>query len=174
MANRRFTQTSRKRVTSWHGQNITVLNLVAGTPQFFTLISESVLETFPTPTLVRTRGRIMATTDVSSTLSSRCIVTAGIIKVTAAALAGSAVPTPLADVGSDWLWWDVFTIGDPEAATFPEIGSTLSVDRISIDSKAMRKVGLNEVLIIVFELTTNEGVMVANLQGNIRMLLKAP
>ncbi len=173
MANRRFAQTSRKRVTSWHGQNIDVVDLVAATPQFFTLISEAVLETFPTPTLIRTRGRLMLTNDASSAAGSRAIVTAGIIKVTAAALAGSAVPTPIADVGSDWLWWDVMTFGDVTgsiADTGPQ-----ETDRIVIDSKAMRKVGLNEVIIIVFELSSCQSTtMVGNICGNIRMLLKAP
>ena len=173
MANRRFVTRSRKRVMSWQGQNIDTVNLTSGNPQFTTVISEAVLEQFPTPTLVRVRGRLLVLIDASSTSTNFGIVTMGMIVVTAAALAGSAVPSPLMDVGSDWLWWDVGTIG--EGAPSTETGRIFGVDRIAVDSKAMRKIGLNQVVIFVAELTPcDSGTIVANICGNLRFLLKAP
>ncbi len=160
---------------SWQGQNIDIVNLVAATPQFTQIISEANLETFPTPTLVRTRGRLMISNDASSSSGDMGIVTMGIIVVTAAAFAGSSVPTPLTDVGSDWLWWDVATFGRISAAAEDVVNNPLTIDRIQVDSKAMRKIGLNQVLLFVAQLTPcDSGTVVANICGNLRMLLKAP
>ncbi len=43
-----------------------------------------------------------------------------------------------------------------------------------VDSKAMRKIGNNEVVVFVTELVVCEGTMVANVCGHMRVLLKAP
>ena len=171
MANRRFAPRSRKRVTSWHGQNVTLLNLVVGTPQFAAVIPESTLETFPTPTLIRTRGRVMVVSDPSSSASPLAQITMGITVVTAAALAASAIPSPLSDIGSDWLWWDTAFVGEADTGV---VGGTVEIDRISVDSKAMRKIGLNEVVVFVVQITSCQGTVVANVCANLRMLLKAP
>jgi len=170
VANRRQFSTARKRVTSWHGANIAISDLVTATPQFNTLVPEATMETFPTPTIVRIRGNIGVASDVSSTDSAFAHVSMGIIKVTAAALAGSAVPTPTADIGSDWIWWSNIIVAK-WTATVNE-GSIWR--NVMVDSKAMRKVGLNEALIFVAELINCGLTSQANLCGAIRVLLKAP
>ena len=171
MANRRFAVRSRKRAVTWQGAQVDFADLVAGTAQFSTLITESQFEDFPTPTLIRTRGRLMVVADTSSTPGAFGDVTMGIMLVTAAAAAATGVPSPVSGASSDWLWWDVATFG---AAAGDVIGEEITVDRIPIDSKAMRKVGNNMLLIFVAEMVACEGTLVANLCGRMRFLLKAP
>ena len=171
MANRRSFQTSRKRRTTWEGVNIDISNLTVVTPIFITAITEAVLENFPTPTLVRTRGGLTVYADDSSTPGSFGVIGAGLMIVTASAVAAGGVPSPLVDPGNDWFWWDSFSVGSAAADV---IGEEVTVHRKVIDSKAMRKVGSNEVVILVTELQTCEGTMVVNLCGAIRFLMKAP
>ena len=171
MANRRFAVRSRKRVTSWIGVNIDIPDLVVGTSKFLAAINESDLEQYPTPTVVRVRGRVSAFTDDSSTPGGFGTVYMGIIVTTATAFAAAAIPSPIPPASNDFLWWDSVTVG---ASAADVIGEDVTVDRIIVDSKAMRKVGINEVLVFVAQLITQEGVMVVNLAGGLRTLLKAP
>jgi len=170
VANRRFVQ-PRKRVTSWVGVNLDIPDLTVVTPLFSTVIAESVIEEFPTPTLVRTRGGLSAWTDTSSSPGGFGTVVVGIMQVQTAAVTGSAVPAPGSDPSSDWLWWDTLHVG---ASAADVIGEDITVDRLKVDSKAMRKLKNNMTVIIVAQLLTCEGTMVVNLCGSIRFLLKAP
>ncbi len=138
MANRRFTTRTHKRATSWFGNSIDISNLVVGTPQLLTMITEGQLENFPTPTIIRVRGTIGVLTDDSSTPSSFGTVTMGLILVTQAASTAGAVPVPILDTASDWLWYDTAVIGFAAADV---IGDAVTIDRRVVDSKAMRKVG---------------------------------
>jgi len=173
MANRRFAPASRKRRMSWEGGNVDIADLTTVSPLAVTVLTEAQLENFPTPTLIRSRGRINAYTDPSATPGSFAVVGVGLIVVTAAAAAVgvTAIPTPLTELGSDWLWWDSLSVGSDAADV---IGSTITVDRLSVDSKAMRKIGNNQVVLLVAEMLTCEGTMVVNLCGTLRFLLKAP
>ena len=170
MAARRFVATHKRRV-SWDGFNVDISNLVVGTAQFQTVLTEAILESYPTPTLVRSRGKLTVLTDPSSSPGSFGFVTLGLIVVTSAAAAAGGVPNPATNTGNDWLWWDSGFIG---AAAADVIGEEITVDRLIVDSKAMRKIGLNQVLILVADLQTCEGTMVANICGPLRILLKAP
>ena len=174
MAGRRsFAPVTRKRRVSWHGSSIDIADLVVGTDQLVTIIPEATLEAFPNPTIVRVRGNLLVLQDSTTTAGAFGHVTMGIIKVTAAALAGGSVPSPLTDVGNDWLWWADAQIGEESSSSV--IGRAISVERLKVDSKAMRKVGLNEALIFVATITLCEGTTVsANICGALRMLLKAP
>ncbi len=169
MANRRFVSRAPKRRTFWDGAAVDMSDLVVGTAQFATIQTEALLENAPNPTIVRTRGKVAAFTDASATPGGFGIVHMGMILVTATAFAASAIPLPFSQIGNDWLWWDQAIIG---ADASDVIGSEITVDRVVVDSKAMRKVGLNQVLVFVAELQTCEGVMVANVCGSIRVLFK--
>ena len=173
MANRRFAVRASKRRTTWEGANIDLTDLTNGTAQFVTVISEANLEQFPNPTIVRTRGRMMLSSDPSSTPGGFGELSVGLIVVntTAAAAGPTALPSPAGDIGSDFFYWDVFTFGAPAADV---LGDTGSIDRHVVDSKAMRKIGPNQVVVMIAELTTCEGVLVCNLCGALRILLKAP
>ena len=171
MANRRFVQRPRKRAMSWQGFSIDFADLVNGTAQAAAAIPENILENFPTPTLIRTRGGISVWTDPSSTPGGFGVLTVGLIFVTAAALAANGVPSPLADSGNDFFYWDTFHVG---ASATDVIGEDITVDRKVVDSKSMRKIGLNEVVALSAEWLTCEGTMVVNMCGVLRILMKAP
>ena len=171
MANRRFATATRKRRMSWDGASVNLSNLIVGTAQFSTILTETILENFPTPTLVRSRGRMNVVADNSSTPNAFGFVTMGLIVVTATAATAGAVPNPTTNTGNDWLWWDSAFVGSSASDV---IGEEITVDRISVDSKAMRKIGLNQVLVFVADLSTCEGTLVCNVCGTFRCLLKAP
>ena len=106
VANRRFASATRKRRMSWDGVNVDITDLVVATAQFTTVLTESILENFPTPTIVRSRGKLAVLTDLSSTPGSFGTVTMGLIVVTSAASAAGGVPNPATQTGNDWLWWE--------------------------------------------------------------------
>ncbi len=174
MANRRFPVRSRKRVMMWEGTQIDLSDLVVATPQGVAVITEATLENFPAPTLIRSRGQLGVTLDASSAANALSFVTMGIIVMTRAALAAAAFPLPSTDIGSDWLWWDVATLANDAAGNDQGAPGGGGVDRKIVDSKAMRKIGLNEAVVFIAELTACEGTTVANICGSIRFLLKAP
>ena len=165
MAKSRFIRSAHKRRVAWEGAFGS--SLASGAGSFVTtLISEAVLEARPAPTLVRCRGEFWAKSQTSA-VNAR--VTAGIIVVTAKALAAgvASLPTPLTDVGSDWLWWDTY-------ATAWQTGEPIETGgfRRVIDSKAMRKVGLNQVVVMVVEVTSISGTPSVDIVFGVRMLLK--
>ena len=118
----------------------------------------------------------MVTQDASMTAGGIAVVSMGLILVTSNALAVgvTAIPDPSVDVGSDWLWIDTGVIGEETSSTL--IGRTISVDRIMVDSKSMRKVQANQALVFVSAILdgTPPGAGQANVNGNLRFLLKAP
>ena len=164
MANRRFVRTTKRRV-NWEVFANSSLAAGAGSA-VFTLVSEAILEAGPSPTIVRVRGEFWAKSQTSA-VNAR--VTAGIIVVTNKALAAgvASLPSPLTDGGSDWLWWDTYGLawqtGEPI-----ESGAVRRV----IDSKAMRKVGLNQVLVMVIETTSISGTPSVDMSFAGRVLLK--
>jgi len=78
----------------------------------------------------------------------------GLILVTETALAASAIPLPGTDVGNDWLWIDSAVVG---SQADDQIGGAVTVERMVVDSKAMRKVNNNQALVLVLQLTACEG-----------------
>jgi len=168
MARRQFQARAPRRRMTWEGNALSISNLFAGTPQTLTLLSEAVLENFPLPTIIRVRGRIGVYADTAVAADTVFTVIMGIMVVPTSTIATS--PTPLTDIGSDWLWWDAATV---RAATGSELDTT-TVDRIVVDNKAMRKVGNNESVIFTAEMVNCEGTGQANVCGTLRVLLKAP
>ncbi len=171
MARRQFVRAASKRRVSWHGAAICVSNLVQATAQRVIVISETSMETFPNPTIVRVRGGLRVSIDDASAAGARGTVVMGLIVVTAAAQAASGVPLAFTDIGSDWLWWYSAPIETGPVADVNWVGASHYVD---VDSKAMRKVGLNEILLFVTEITNCELALQANVHGALRVLLKAP
>ena len=168
MARRQFQARAPRRRMTWEGNALSVSNLFAGTPQTLTLISEATLENFPLPTIVRVRGRIGVFADTAVAADTVFTVVMGIMVLPTSTIA--VAPSPLTDIGSDWLWWDVANV---RAATGSELDTTI-VDRLVVDNKAMRKVGNNESVVMVFEMVNCEGTGQANVCGTLRVLLKAP
>ena len=164
MAKGRFVRPAKRRV-AWEG--FTGSSLAQGAGSFVTTaVSEAVLEARPSPTIVRTRGEFWCKSQTSA-VNSR--VTAGLIVVTAKALAAgvASLPTPSTDVGSDWFWWDEYVVawqtGEPISSGYA---------RRVIDSRAMRKVGLNQVVVMVVEVASISGTPSVDIAFGARILLK--
>jgi len=137
------------------------------------LISEAILENVPEPTVVRMRGDLLIQVTASAATPGRCNAFLGIKLTTAAALAGTAVELPFTDIGSEWIWWTVvplFLAGGSVAA--PNSDGRSIVHRVPVDSKAMRKVTNNSVLVLVSQNAVVTSTQTFDVVGAVRVLLK--
>ncbi len=160
---------SQRRPTFWEGATFQALPSIAGAPATVsTLVTEALLENVPEPTVVRIRGSyVYSETAIDGTAA--CAM--GIMLVDKAALAVGigSLPTPLADIGSDWIWWDIFGLDNvgTVAADPVRTGSRM------IDSKAMRKVKMNEQLVLITEVVAlGAAAAVVTIAGGVRVLFK--
>ena len=96
----------------------------------------------------------------------------GIVSTDAAAIGITAMPTPLAD--ADWPGWVWFYSG--AAIVQPSTGelanNPVASVRLPIDSKAMRKWGINEILFAVVEVGTEIGTAQMDMSFSTRILVK--
>jgi len=104
-------------------------------------------------TIVRTRGELLLTLSSASGAQLGFQYAAGICVVSenAAGVGATAIPAPLTDSFWDgWLWHREGNIqADATATLVNQLGC--SVDRIQMDSKAMRKIHLTDVMVGVIE-----------------------
>ncbi len=171
MANRRFVQRAVRRPTFWEGNSVTHIN-TSGTTVFSTLVSEASLENTPNSTLIRLRGEVLVVLNTIGSVPAKGVFTMGIKFTTGAALAGASVEAPLTDIGSDWIWWNTMGL-ELESGTLENAQQGIAVvKRVEIDSKAMRKVGLNRVLVFVTQHTAILSTMTVDLNGAVRALFK--
>ena len=126
----------------------TVMDIAIGTLVAFNMFVADEAET-----ILRTRGRVMAHFDPAS-VNESVTVAVGLAVVSARAVAAGAasLPRPATEGAYPWLWhgWlmmDSFAVQILEASASPAW-----VDRLEIDSKAMRKVKETEVVALVFEI----------------------
>ena len=100
-------------------------------------------------TLLRTRGMIGAQLDAGAA-DERILVVFGIVKMTSSAVAagGAALPGPVTETGADWLW-----IGSLWLSALAEaaVRDDALFDRLELDSKAMRKIGVDEEFVLIAE-----------------------
>ena len=88
-------------------------------------------------TIVRTHLEVMVRSDQAAAIEHQlAAIGACVVTDEALAVGISAIPTPVADAGSDAFFVHQFVFGDESALT----DRTRSATRLSIDSKAMRKV----------------------------------
>ena len=159
-----------RRPTFWEGARINH-TLSSGSSFSTVIVSEATLENTPNPTIVRSRGDLIVTINSAGAVA-RANFTAGLIVVTADALAAGAVPSPLSDIGSDWLWWNARAMNTTAGGRSLDNDSEGGIARIPVDSKAMRKVGLNQVMILVTNITPETLTVGVDVTGVIRVLLK--
>ena len=172
MARRRFVPTRMRCPTFWAGIALNQ-TVTTGASVVTTVVSEADLENVPDPTLVRIRGDLIVQMTVSSGTPGRCVAGLGIIVVRASALAVPAVPSPLAQGDSDWVWWTSVglnlqggSVGSPNID-----GNTIS-HRVIVDSKAMRKIKPNEAIVFVTENVVVSSTQTVDVLGGLRLLLK--
>ena len=159
-----------RRPTFWEGGRINQA-VASGVSVSSVIVSEATLENSPNPTIVRSRGDLLVMITSGGAPASGQF-TSGLIVVTADALAAGAVPSPLQDIGSDWLWWSNRGMRTVSGGAASDEDGEAGIVRIPIDSKAMRKVGLNQALILVSAMQPETATVGVHIVGAIRVLLK--
>ena len=119
------------------------------------------------PTVVRTRGQVAVK---PASFGADLVYTGayGLCIVTSDALAAgvASVPGPFEDPGWDgwFVWWSFAQKFEVQDLT----GTLLGADQYEIDSKAMRKIGTNEAVVLVAE----SQIGAFDIAMHLRMLLK--
>ncbi len=119
-------------------------------------------------TVLRMRGKLMVVA-VPDAATDSDVVALGIIRAQADAIGtgGTALPSPLTDVNAAWLWHQYVPL---DAAGLTAAASEVSVVQVvEIDSKAMRKIGPNEGVTLITELSTGDFSLVS-MSGGLRVL----
>jgi len=171
LANRRFAPRAARRSTFWEGGNIGLASVATGTNVVATLIPEASLENVPNSTLIRIRGSVLVAATTGS-VGALAVATLGIKLSTAAAVAGATVEGPNVDIGSDWIWWTAVGLSQQNTIAVPTPDGLTLMHRVDIDSKAMRKVGLNQVLVFVAQNTVVAATLTYEVVGAARVLFK--
>ena len=184
---RRFRSTrssSPRRKSSWGVGPETTVN---GGPETITgttaqIATTAVTLTLDGATLVRTRGELVVNILTAAAQADGFHGAFGIAKATAPAFTAgvAAVPTPLTEEDWDgWLYHRYFSllsggiINQGVSADEDIINSTIAALRVEVDSKAMRKVAITEVIYAVIEVV-EVGTSTLRWSFNSRLLFKLP
>ena len=174
MARRRFggggAQFSRqgRKLTQWSGftSGTAVTNLAAAT----IVLDQVGIPNVQEQTVVRTRGILTIINDQqAATRNVHGAFGIAIVEEPAATIGVTAVPSPISDIGSDaWFVWLPFELTNQFASA---IGfNTPAQSNFMIESKAMRKLSIEQRLVFVVE---NEAVAGGlNYHFSLRMLSK--
>jgi len=123
-------------------------------------------------TIVRIRGSVQAFLTVGGTNSGfHAAIGMGIVSADAFAVGVTAVPNPIDD--ADWNGWMYHRYFDLHGATTFNPADQSNSLTFEVDSKAMRKVGVNEVLFASIE-TVESGTATMSVFFESRILLKLP
>jgi len=133
-------------------------------------------------TLVRLRGYLVAWLSSATAAGDGFSCAIGVGKATSAALAigVTAIPTPITEDSWDgWLYHKFFGVfsgagvsGDASVDS-DMVNPTSAATRFEIDSKAMRKIDIDEAFFVAFEVVLH-GTAQMEIAMNSRMLCKAP
>jgi len=177
---RRFTRSGRRsgprRGTFWETTSTTALQtLTAGATEEVvnTLVLESELDSVPNPTLIRIRGHVFQRLGAASNLVEDCILLAHAIMIVDAkqlAIGVTAMPLPLSDNSEDFLWADSTFLS---RGTTASVGEQMGIEQsdIVIDSKAMRKITLNQVVVMVTQMDVQSGTSGRDVDFGLQMRL---
>ena len=124
-------------------------------------------------TIVRMRGSIVLTLQTVTAITDHMRIGVGIGIVTTQAFnAGAAsVPMPLAEQEWDGWMWHQYVHLQPVSAVEGGVDAVLSVVRLEIDSKAMRKMNNDERMYGALE-TEETGTVAATFAADTRVLVK--
>ena len=143
-----------------------------------TLFATNAQTTLDDLTLVRLRGEFAMWLEVVGSIGdgfSRVGLGFCVVTENAAGIGISAVPSPLADIGWDgWFYHRVFAPIFGFSVTESENTGPVSQVRTEIDSKAMRKTHLTDVVVGVLETAGEVGVASLAFGAETRMLFKLP
>ena len=151
-------------VKEWGGVVFAEVNLT----QTQSLLA-SFIESGSPSTILRVRGQIFIK-GTPDAITDDENVGLGLIVVSeqSAVVGGASLPGPIQSIQSPWLWHQFIPLAAGTAAlTGNDLGSMVRVD---IDSKAMRKLGIEERLVLVGELSTGLYAAVS-VTGGLRVLV---
>ena len=148
-----------RRPTTWVGFADTDFTSVAANAlAVIAAITEATLASFPEPTIVRIRGRIdvMINPVGANNDDVRFGVGFALISARAFAAGSGSVHAPLtnSDWGG-WIWWGTGILR--QRSTYSEFSSPNAAQSLEIDSKAMRKVENDQVLVCATETLNGAG-----------------
>ena len=163
---RRFSGGGHSRLTEWSAYDTSGYLAVASTAA--TLLSGLAFE--DPGTIIRTRGQIVIRPVANFAADVDIVGAFGIGLVSAEAFAAGVASIPELYTDSDWGGWMVI---QPFSSTFEfrsGVGTDMTQIALTIDSKAMRKVEPNSVMVFVAESLTGAFVIL----DQTRLLLKLP
>ena len=145
---RRHRVVTQKRLTSWFRFSPvqTVMTATGGTIIFSLNAAALALRPF---TIIRTHFELALRSDQNSVNEVQAVALGmAVVSDQAVAVGVTAVPTPDTDMGSDlWFAHKILYAEETTLATLTKEGT-----RVSLDSKAMRKVDIGQDLVIVGEM----------------------
>ncbi len=101
-------------------------------------------------TIVRTRGEVLVMMDVGAGADTIAVAMGLMVLPDAVvAAAGTAFPSPSEVLDGDWLWHGFALLRSETGTQSDDLSS--HVQRLTIDSKAMRKVKANDQLVFIFD-----------------------
>ena len=163
----RSTQGSRRQ-TSWNEGVFGVTPVLSGTGPSMVATGQQATE--DGLTLIRVRGHVTIDVTAVPLLSAnffRLAMGLCIVSENAAGVGITAVPQPLTDIGWDgWLWHWTGIAGVVPGTVRSTVGGVVSVE---VDSKAMRKFKLSDILVGVIEVveTGDAGTIITQWQTRI-------
>ena len=80
--------------------------------------------------------------------------------------------SPSTEIGGDWLWWNTVTLGSPDGSAAANDDGGQLWARVPLESKAMRKVNANQVLIFVMHNVVSASTLSISVAGIVRVLMK--
>ncbi len=157
-----------KRSSTWAFLSVPLVNVAADASVLLTQFNAAALALRPF-TIVRTHLMLHVASDQQvADEHVRGALGLGVVSEDAAAAGAGSIPDPFADADFGWFVWQPFIneflfitgsgIQEPAGSTY------------TVDSKAMRKVGLAETMVIMFEEAEGSAGLNVSLIG--RMLLK--
>jgi len=167
-------RSSTRRQTSWFGGPFGTVSFSANGAAVFGTAQQAAGEGL---TIIRTRGELLVYL-TGGTLSAlegfRWALGIGVVTENAAGIGVIAIPSPLTDVV--WDGWMVYETGHcktPRDMSAAEgAASPMTMARIPIDSKAMRKFKFSDVMTAVFEVDSEVGTASLTAELSTRILAK--
>jgi len=133
---------------------------------------QNAIEEMTSPTLIRCRGDLVVRT-VGGTVTNSGLVAAGIavVSVRAADAGSTAVPRPVDEGEFSWLWHKFMYM--QHLSNADTLAPVVSVIRIEVDSRAMRKIlSKEEEVVFIIQSDALQGTITYEFAINIRFLLK--
>jgi len=167
-----------RRGTFWEKFNDSVmveLSTSTALSRVVAIVTEGDLDNVPNPTVIRIRGNIFAQLGAAANAQGDAILIGHAIMVVDAkqlAIGVTAMPLPLSSNSEDFLWYGSQFVAQNDGTTI--LNNSSNYDKLVVDSKAMRKITVNQVLVLVSEIDilSGAGNEDINFAADLRILFK--